>query len=163
MCLFLSFSLSLCVCVCVCVCPLRQRVCYSSANPDIPSSFRPLPPQPHSTSIPVSISVHNPPSSSRVLCLRTPIPTPLPLPPPRALPRRSSPSPSLSPSTSSPPPSFPPQRAKKHKALEIITGAGHHSADHRSHIGPEVIKILSQKHIKFTHPNHNDGALQLIL
>jgi DNA-nicking Smr family endonuclease len=41
----------------------------------------------------------------------------------------------------------------KGKNLELITGAGHHSADHVAHIKGKVIELLKEKALKFSEKN----------
>ena len=48
---------------------------------------------------------------------------------------------------------------KKHATLDIVTGAGHHSRDHKCHISPVVVKMLNQKGLQFSHPHGNQGDL----
>ena len=41
----------------------------------------------------------------------------------------------------------------KGKDLELITGAGHHSADHVAHIKAKVIEVLKSKGVRFSEKN----------
>ena len=47
----------------------------------------------------------------------------------------------------------------KFKDVEIVVGAGHHSKDHKSHIGPAVESLLKAKHLAYHHPDQHHGGV----
>lgn len=53
------------------------------------------------------------------------------------------------------------RNSKKGSVLEIVTGAGHHSADHKAHIKPKIIAILRNANLQFE--EKNAGSLNVHL